>query len=136
VRLEAAAAPPSNQADPVVDRIYLRNLLTLRTLARRFGMTALFVPQVINEPNYSATGISRSWTPYIEDAAVPALLRGFNGLMAGVCDPGDRTCLFVDEPLSEAWTGDDFVDEGHLSRRGGEKLSAIVAARIRRLATE
>jgi GDSL-like Lipase/Acylhydrolase family len=132
--IDAAAAPPSRAGDPEVDRIYLRNLHTLRALARRFGMTALFVPQVINEPNFVATGVSRSWTPYIEDAAVPGLLRAFNALMAGVCEPGSADCVFVDEPLSTAWDGNDFVDEGHLSRRGGEKLASIVAARVRRAA--
>lgn len=132
--LDAAPAPPSRVPDPDVDRIYVRNLQTLKMLARRFGMSALFVPQVINEPNFAATGVSRSWTPYIEDAAVPGLLRSFNALMAGICEPGAPDCVFVDGPLSTAWDGNDFVDEGHLSRRGGQKLAALVAARITQLA--
>lgn len=133
VRLDAAPAPPSKVPDPEVDRIYVRNLQTLKTLARRFGMSALFVPQVINEPNFAATGVSRSWTPYIEDASVPRLLRSFNALMAGICEEGAADCGFVDEPLSTAWDGNDFVDEGHLSRQGGQKLAALVAARIKRV---
>jgi hypothetical protein len=42
----------------------------------------------------------------------------------------------VGEPLIESWTNDDFVDEGHFSRRGGEKLATILAARIRQIRLE
>lgn len=132
--LGAAPAPPSSAADPDVDRIYVRNLRTLQTLATRFGAAALFVAQVINEPNFTARGVSRSWTPYVEDAALPGLLRAFNGLMAGICEPGDPSCVFVDAPASLTWDGNDFVDEGHLSRRGGEKLVTLLAPRIRQAA--
>jgi lysophospholipase L1-like esterase len=124
----------SDRNDPEVDRIYRRNLHTLRALARRFDMTALFVPQVINDSNYSKKGVSRSWTPHIEDAAVPRLLKDFNQIMAGVCAPADTQCEFVGEVLNVVWDGNDFVDEGHLSGKGGEKLASIVEARIRRFA--
>ncbi len=126
-----AQTRPSDRTDPEVDRIYQRNLHTLKVLARNFGMTAIFVPQVLNDDNYSKKGVSRSWTPYIEDAAVPALLRGLSGLMSEVCSPDERDCQFVGETLTERWNGNDFVDEGHFSRQGGEKFAAILAARIR-----
>jgi len=129
----AASAPPSGEPDAEVDRVYARNLHTLRALANRFGMTPLFVPQVLNTENYVLKGQSRTWTPYIEDAAMPALMRRFNGLMADECGAGDGSCTFVAEALAETWNGNDFVDEGHLSRQGGEKLAALLAARVRRL---
>ena len=130
--LRGGSTVPSDRNDPEVDRIYLRNLNTLKVLAGNFGMTAIFVPQVLNARNYSRKGVSRSWTPYIEDAAVPGLMRDFNQLMSEVCTTDDRNCQFVRESLTEEWNGNDFVDEGHFTRQGGEKLAAIVAARIRR----
>lgn len=62
------------------------------------------------------------------------MLRSFNALMAGVCEPGAPDCVFVDGPLSTAWDGDDFVDESHRSRRSGQKLAALIANRITQLA--
>jgi len=133
VTVSAAAPPPSNQPDPDVDRIYVRNLRTLKALSGRFGMTALFVPQVLNQEALARAGERGDWTPYVTSAALPGLMRNFNGLMAGVCAPGEPGCVFVDEPLRASWNNDDFVDEGHLSRSGGGKLAGILARRIRSL---
>ena len=126
-------APPSRERDPEVDRVYARNLRTLIALSSRFGMTALFVPQVLNEEALARAGDRGGWTPYVTSAALPALIRSFNGVMADVCARGDRTCVFVEEPLRTSWTNDDFVDEGHLSRSGGAKLAGILARRIQAL---
>jgi lysophospholipase L1-like esterase len=133
VPISAAAQPPSNQRDPDVDRIYVRNLRTLKALSGRFGMTALFVPQVLNAEALARAGERGGWTPYVTSAALPALMRDFNGLLAGVCAPGEPACVFVEEPLHAPWNNDDFVDEGHLSRSGGGKLAAILARRIQAL---
>lgn len=126
-------AEPSAERDPEVDRVYVRNLHTLKALALRFGMTALFVPQVLNEEALQRAGTRPGWTPYVRSDALGGLMRDFNALMAGVCEPGERQCQFVAEPLGASWNNDDFVDEGHFSRRGGEKLASILAPRIRAL---
>jgi lysophospholipase L1-like esterase len=131
--VRAEPTPPSGDPDPEVDRLYARNLQTLKTLAHQSRMTALFVPQILNNDNYSKKGVSRSWTPNIEDAAVPALMQRLNGIMAQTCAPREGECQFVDEPLHQTWGGNDFIDEGHLSRQGGERLATILAARISRV---
>jgi hypothetical protein len=128
-----AQARVSDQPDPQVDRVYQRNLNALKVLTRSLGATAIFVPQVMNDTNYSQKGVSRSWTPYIEDAAVPGLMRRFNGIMAGVCAREEDQCQYAGEILNAPWDGNDFIDEGHLSRRGGEKLAEFVEARIKRI---
>ena len=128
--VRAAPSSPSSEPDDAVDRVYVRNLQTLKALALRFEMTALFVPQVMNDANFTKKGESRSWTPYIEDAAMPTLMRHFNDLMTGICSPDEPRCQFVAEVLEAPWGGNDFVDEGHLSRQGGEQLSTILAKRI------
>ena len=129
----AAAGLASDAHDPDVDRVYVRNLRTLKTLAARFGMTALFVPQVLNEEAFARAGDTPGWAPYVRNAAMPALMRGFNRLMATVCADADPQCAFVGEALTASWNNDDFVDEGHFSRRGGEKLAAILNERIRQM---
>jgi len=129
----AQEAEPSGERDAEVDRIYVRNLQTLKALAARFGMTALFVPQVLNEEALQRQSDRSAWTPYVRSDALGRLMRDFNRLMAGVCAAGERGCEFVAEPLEAAWTNDDFVDEGHFSRSGGEKLASMLAARIQAL---
>jgi hypothetical protein len=133
VPLSAADKPPSGTRDLEVDRIYMRNLVTLKTLAARFGMTALFVPQIMNDEALARAGERTGWTPYVPNAALPLLMRDFNRLMADVCAPREPNCAYVSEPLEVAWNNDDFVDEGHLSRSGGGKLAAILARRIEAL---
>jgi lysophospholipase L1-like esterase len=133
VPVGAIEKPTSGEPDPEVDRLYARNLRTLKALSSRFGMTALFVPQVLNDEALARAGTRAGWTPYVTSAALPTLMRGFNGLMANVCGQNDPSCVFVDEPLRSAWNNDDFVDEGHLSRSGGAKLAAILARRIQSL---
>ena len=133
VPLSAWEAQPSAERDPEVDRVYVRNLRTLKALAARFEMTALFVPQVLNDEALQRAGDRAGWTPYVKSSALTGLMRDFNTLMAGVCEPGERDCQFVADPLGAAWNNDDFLDEGHFSRRGGEKLAAMLAERIRAL---
>lgn len=135
VRLDAAGDEPSSAPDPEVDRVYVRNLTTLKALAARFDMHALFVPQVLNDEGLRRAGAQTGWTPYVQSAALVPLMRRFNGLMAGVCGPEETRCTFVGEPLTAPWSNDDFLDEGHLSRRGGEKLADMLAARISQLTT-
>jgi len=79
--------------DPQVDRIYQRNLATLKLLAEKAGARVLFVPQVLNDAMYEGkTGDGPLdpkwvnpeasdgwWSPYIRNKAMPKLMRRFNG---------------------------------------------------------
>jgi lysophospholipase L1-like esterase len=129
--------PPQTSAeahttpDPFVDRIYLRNLKTLKTLARSLDAKAIFVPQVLNYDDFRGRTVSRRWSPHIEDDAMPALLDRFNSIMKNVCLPEEPECLVLNEVLAERWTSSDFVDDGHFSRAGGVKFSNLVARHIR-----
>jgi len=127
----AKAAAPVAVPDPYVDRIYLRNLRTLKWLTERIGAYGIFVPQVLNEAKFRGHKGSRYWTRHIVDDAMPALLARFNGLMSGLCQaPADR-CQVLDEVGRFAWSSVDFVDDGHFSRAGGAKFAGILAERIR-----
>jgi hypothetical protein len=50
----------------------------------------------------------------------------FNAYMNGLCAEGESDCTVLQEVLSEKWTSDDFVDDGHLNKHGGEKLAKLV----------
>lgn len=119
--------------DPFVDRIYLRNLSTLRVLARHIGAKALFVPQVLNDAEFVGKHTSRLWTPHVEDDALPGLMRAFNAIMERACEPGAEDCAVLGAVQTRNWQPEDFVDEGHFSAIGGARFADLVATRIREL---
>jgi len=132
--------------DPAVDRIYLRNLTTLKVLANQAGAKTLFVPQIINDAMYEGKTGSGSldpkwvdpedsdgwWSPYIRNGAMPKLMKRINGLMADNCRK--LGCPVLSEAEDVAWQPDDFVDRGHFTLQGGKKFVALMANRIREMA--
>ena len=124
-------SPPGNAPDPYVDAIYLRNLNTLKALAQRFGARIVFVPQVLNYADFRGKkGVSRYWTSNIEDDAVPDLLDKFNLILSNVCLPGDENCSFINEVTKVKWSPEDFKDDGHFSKQGGETFAKLIAEHI------
>lgn len=130
---EADTATLHSTPDTAVDRIYLRNLRTLRAMAEDLGAHALFVPQVIHEERWRQREGSEAWTRWIRSHQMPELMRRFNRIMGAACAADDPDCSVAVEVLEVEWAGPDFVDLGHLSRRGGERIATILAERILQL---
>jgi lysophospholipase L1-like esterase len=128
VPVDSAAA--SAAPDSVVDRLYLRNLKTLKTLAESQGAIAIFVPQLLNDSWYETHPGAEAWTPGILNSAMPSLMTRLNGIMEQVCPSDDHSCYVLKEAPRIGWDSTDFMDEGHLSRKGGAKLAGLVAATI------
>ena len=117
--------------DPFVDRIYVRNLSTLKALSQHMGAYALFVPQMLNDAHFLQHDGAYDWTRHIESRAMPALMKRFNGLMHQVCPARTQECDYVTAIAQQTWLESDFVDYGHFSQQGGDKFSSIIAADIR-----
>ena len=113
--------------DPFIDRIYLRNLKTLKMLAENINADAIFVPQILNYSSFVKDGISRGWSPYIEDSAMPRLLDRFNLILNDACQVSETECVVVNEVKNEAWSPEDFVDDGHFNKIGGKKFASLLA---------
>lgn len=116
--------------DPFVDRIYLRNLKTLKVLAESIGAYSMFVPQVLNYSWYRGRSDSHGWSPHIVNSAMPKLMDRFNMLMKSVCSKEASNCAFLNDVLAERWNPEDFITNGHFSRKGGEKFAEIIAQLI------
>jgi len=117
--------------DPFVDEMYVRNLKTLKLLADQTGAFTVFVPQVMNDSAYLTSTTNSGWSRHIRDEKFPELMARFNSLMAEICSPDEPDCIVLNDVLEEQWQPLDFIDRGHLSRRGGMKLATIVAEIIR-----
>jgi lysophospholipase L1-like esterase len=124
---------PLATPDTFVDRIYLRNLRTLRLLGRNTGARVLFVPQVLNDEHFRGRTGGRYWSPRIVDDAMPSLIARFNGFMHDACPPAQSDCIVLDDVLQQKWTPDAFVDDGHFGRAGGERFASVLAPVIRSL---
>jgi len=120
--------------DPFVDRIYARNLNTLKLLSGQIAEYTIFVPQVLNYKKYEEMeehdGCNR-WTTFIKNSAVPELMDRFNLIMESVCSENDNECIYLASVSEQTWNSEDFVDSSHFSRKGGEKLADIIADTIK-----
>jgi lysophospholipase L1-like esterase len=124
--------------DPDVDRLYVRNLQTLKLLSEQTASYTLFVPQILNYHWFGEEEGTRTYNycwNKIKDSAMPRLMDRFNMLVKSACPVGDPKCIFVDGVLKVDWEPDDFVDDGHFSRKGGEKfadvLSRVILSRVK-----
>jgi lysophospholipase L1-like esterase len=124
---EFEVAAGLSSPDPIVDKLFLRNLRTIALLADHFGADALFVPQILNGEYFRGRPGSDVWSPHIRNEAMPVLMDRFNGLMKSVCAGDEPSCLFGQEVLAIDWVPDDFVDGGHFSKSGGEKFAEILS---------
>jgi lysophospholipase L1-like esterase len=130
---EPAGALPEPGPDPFVDRIFLRNLRTLKLLAQQTGAFVLFVPQVLDLPRFTGDS-SFPWTPRIRNDAMPGLLPRYDSIYGVVCPPRQAGCAVVDEVRAQPWEARDFIDEGHFSPSGNEAFAILLAARIKAIA--
>ena len=128
---EKAPVDARATADPRVDRIYRRNLASLKLLSHRLGARALFVPQVVNYTLFNRLPGSTEWARHVRNDAMEPLMADLNNLMAGVCSPNERDCRFVAGILTADWQLSDFVDFGHFSPAGGKKFVDILAPLVR-----
>ena len=128
----ATRQPVFATPDTFVDRVYRRNLATLKFLAERSGAYSLFVPQVLNDAWYREHSGGDWWTPRIDDHAMPELIRRFGLMMNEACnEEHDPHCSVVDEVRGWKWQPDDFIDEGHFSGKGSEAFARLLVPRIR-----
>lgn len=129
--------PPENSVeiyaypDPFVDRIYLRNLKTLKLLTENSNAFGIFIPQVLNYSSFQGKEGSDEWSRHIKNEAMPRLMERFNSHMEGLCPQEKSNCVVLGGIKKEKWLAEDFVDEGHLSKTGGLKFSEIIAQLIR-----
>jgi hypothetical protein len=136
-RAQNPAYPPPDPTgnpspDPFVDRLYIRNLGTLKALAHHQGAYVLFVPQVLDYSRFKGTSGSW-WTPHVQNAAMPRLLSRFNLFMKRVCHPHEIGCAVLSDVTERNWTPDDFIDEGHFSAKGNLAFAQFLAPHIREI---
>jgi lysophospholipase L1-like esterase len=118
--------PPDSIPDLFIERMYRRNLGSMRVLAEQAGAYVLFIPQVMDSSRMSGDA-SGFWTPRIRNSAMSAMLHRVNGILAESCPDGDTRCAVLDVAPMRAWRSGDFIDEGHFSPEGNDAFARVVA---------
>lgn len=120
--------------DEKIDSLFVRNLNSLKTLSQAQNVFSVFIPQILNPTEIRSEGVSRAWTPLIDDKALPLLMNHFNDLMKQVCNKNDSTCyLFDDLQNTIRWNQTDFADDGHFSKKGNNAFAEALASKIKAL---
>lgn len=124
---ETYRTPKHTAIDERAASLYRRNLATLIALAKRITPFVVVVPQIIVR-DVLRDGGYQWWTPYIEQRALPDVVRHYNALGKEVCD--EEGAVFASEVLSERWVGEQFADHSHLNAAGNRRLGRLIAVSL------
>ena len=113
----------SDQPDPRLAQIYAENIKLIADIDRHFGVTPIFVPQILNydyiEAHYGG------WWPTISGPAVRPRMRDLNSVMGMAAK--EAGAVLLNTPLDVPWQSTDFVDDGHFSAAGAAKFAQALA---------
>ena len=118
---------PKSGIDRRLERIYRRNLHTLKVLNDSQGRKTVFIPQILNYARLTAP-TRYGWFPLVADRDVPPINEHFNRVLK---EEAARLGVSYVDITSAMFEDADFVDNGHFSERGAEKFARLVAPAIR-----
>ncbi len=113
----------SDKRDERLAQIYNQNLQTIADIDRHFGVTPIFVPQILNYGYIESH--KNTWWPYSPGTAIRPLMKDLNEEMGRAAKAAGAA--YLDAPLTLDWTDSDFVDEGHFAAPGAAKFAKAIA---------
>ena len=119
----------SDQPDPELSRYYRENMELIALIGREFHVKVIFVPQLLNYANLTTDRIS--YLLFIRDKDTKKLMGFLNNELAAAAKASGAT--FLTSPLSRAWTGADFADDGHFNAAGADKFAKTIVDGVRPL---
>jgi lysophospholipase L1-like esterase len=127
----AEGARDFSTVDAEVVQDFRARTVAIVSAALSMGAHVVVVPQVGFREDDLRSGSYRWWTPYLDQNALPALMRRFNAELKEVALKLGVT--YVSSVDQTPWSDDLFVDVSHLNREGNDKLASLVATEARRL---
>lgn len=114
--------------DDVLFKIVENNLRIISSINTDRGIKTIFIPQMLNRSNLVDETRVHGWLPFVYDSDVWPLQERFNIFLKDVSN--SLGAEFVD-PNIENFNPSDFIDSGHFSDIGAEKMSKIIAPYVR-----
>ncbi len=111
-------------SDPILERIFTRNISTLIAINRARGTKTVLVGQLLNREKLTRN----RWTPLLNREEVWPVQARFNQLLEEQASNADT--LYID-PHIEMFSDKDFVDEGHFSNSGSTKFAKQIESKVR-----
>lgn len=105
--------------------IYRRNLDLISALCKAQGVTAIFVPQVLNTAAYFRDYPGDDWTPFVADNQIPLVAKDYADAM--MKSATSAKIWFVQDVLKAPFEKNDFLDKGHFSPSGHEKFARVLS---------
>jgi hypothetical protein len=119
-----------HEYDARLSRIYRDNVALIARITNHFGVTPMFVPQVLNYERFTRdiAYSKRQWMPFLFESDVKRLMSEMNGDLANVAN--ESGLQYLDEVLRTQWASADFVDSGHFSPKGSHKFASAISERV------
>jgi hypothetical protein len=117
----------SGDVDPRVSKIYVENMSLIGEVARHFGVRAVFIPAVANWQQLEGSQ-ALGWIRFVEHKDIKRLLYAIDEDLHRAAE--NSGAAFVDAPLRQDWTPEDFSDSVHFNAAGAKKFAASIAPAI------
>jgi lysophospholipase L1-like esterase len=118
---------PVSGSDPVLEALYERNIRSISAINRERGIATIWVGQLVNRESLQGDG-RYGWLPLVRDRDIWPLLQRFNAIL-------ERTAKALGDIHAavppDAFTGTDFVDNGHFSAQGARRFAGYLAPAVR-----
>ena len=122
--------PPMQGTDPRLEALFRRNIETLVVINRAFGVSPVFIGQVLNREKliHEKTDEMFGWVPRVLDRDLLSLQERFNTVLKEECTR--LGVPYIGVPM-ERFEQDDFVDVGHFSTTGARKFADLIAGDLK-----
>ena len=118
---------PVSGGDPALEALYERNIRSISAINRGRGIATIWVGQLVNREKLQGDG-RYGWLPLVRDRDVWPLLERFNAILERTAKASGDTYVAVPP---DAFTGADFVDNGHFSAQGWRRFAGYLAPAVR-----
>ena len=118
---------PVSGSDAALEALYERNIRSISAINRGRGIATIWVGQLVNRERLQGDG-RYGWLPLVRDRDIEPLLQHFNAILERTAKALGDTYVAVPP---DAFTGADFVDQGHFSARGSRRFAEYLAPAVR-----
>lgn len=133
----AAGGKPAGQVsaekDPRLSKIYRDNIGLLAAIGHSFGVTVVFIPQIVNRAalQQATPEDNRLVETFIRRQTMVRMVEFMNQDLADAATQSHAN--FLDAVEAAPWSSEDFLDTVHFAAKGSLKFAETIAPDLRRI---
>src|SRR5262249_35798308 len=123
----------SGEKDLRLSKIYRDNMRLVAAIGQSFGVSMIFIPQVVNNAALSRqpSDSEHLVQPYIRSTDMIHMIGYMNQDLAEAA--AESNSYFLGAVEAEAWSSSDFVDQLHFSAKGSLKFAKAISDEVRKI---